>query len=114
MGRDITDVTGSRNSGRVKLIMRLRRPVVRPGRVCAPRPARPVACASMRQRHLGRSGLSVSRLGLGTMTWGQDTGPAEAAAQLTAFVDAGGNLVDTADVYCDGTSELILGRLVRG
>ncbi|MCW2938876.1 MAG: aldo/keto reductase [Actinomycetia bacterium] len=56
----------------------------------------------------------MSRLGLGTMTWGQDTGPDEAAAQLTAFVDAGGNLVDTADVYCDGTSELILGRLVRG
>jgi len=55
----------------------------------------------------------VSRLGLGTMTWGQDTPPEEAAAMLTAFVEAGGNLVDTADVYGDGASELVLGRLVR-
>jgi aryl-alcohol dehydrogenase-like predicted oxidoreductase len=55
----------------------------------------------------------VSRLGLGTMTWGQDTEPAEAAAQLTAFVDSGGTLVDTADVYSDGDSERILGALLR-
>ncbi|TNY37425.1 aldo/keto reductase [Thermomonospora catenispora] len=67
----------------------------------------------MELRHLGRSGLVVSRLGLGTMTWGQDTPPEEAAAMLTAFVEAGGNLVDTADVYGDGASELVLGRLVR-
>ncbi|MFD0853726.1 aldo/keto reductase, partial [Actinomadura adrarensis] len=40
----------------------------------------------MEERHLGRSGLVVSRLGLGTMTWGQDTDPDEAAAQLRAFV----------------------------
>jgi aryl-alcohol dehydrogenase-like predicted oxidoreductase len=68
----------------------------------------------MKQRHLGRSGLSVSRLGLGTMTWGQDTGADDAAAQLTAFAAAGGTLVDTADVYCAGESERILGRLLRG
>ena len=55
----------------------------------------------------------VSRLGLGTMTWGQDTAPDEAAAQLTAFVDAGGTLVDTADVYSDGLAERILGHLLR-
>lgn len=67
----------------------------------------------MKERHLGRSGLLVSRLGLGTMTWGQDTGPAEAAAQLVAFVEAGGTLVDTADVYGDGDSERILGHLMR-
>jgi aryl-alcohol dehydrogenase-like predicted oxidoreductase len=67
----------------------------------------------MKQRHLGRSGLSVSRLGLGTMTWGQDTGADDAAAQLTAFAAAGGTLVDTADVYCAGESERILGRLLR-
>ncbi|MFC5749665.1 aldo/keto reductase [Actinomadura rugatobispora] len=67
----------------------------------------------MEERHLGRSGLVVSRLGLGTMTWGQDTDPDEAAAQLTAFVDAGGTLVDTADVYSDGLSERILGHLLR-
>ncbi|GLW64976.1 oxidoreductase [Actinomadura rubrobrunea] len=67
----------------------------------------------MEERHLGRSGLLVSRLGLGTMTWGQDTEPDEAAAQLTAFVDAGGTLVDTADVYSEGDSERILGHLLR-
>ncbi|GAA2271995.1 aldo/keto reductase [Actinomadura sp. NPDC048955] len=67
----------------------------------------------MKERHLGRSGLLVSRLGLGTMTWGQDTSPDEAAAQLIAFVEAGGTLVDTADVYNDGHSERILGHLLR-
>jgi aryl-alcohol dehydrogenase-like predicted oxidoreductase len=64
------------------------------------------------QRALGRSGLVVSRLGLGTMTWGRDTDEDEAAMQLTAFVDAGGTLVDTADVYTDGESERTLGRLL--
>src|SRR3954467_4399626 len=46
------------------------------------------------------------------MTWGRDTDEDEAAMQLTAFVDAGGTLVDTADVYCDGESERTLGRLL--
>jgi aryl-alcohol dehydrogenase-like predicted oxidoreductase len=64
------------------------------------------------QRALGRSGLVVSRLALGTMTWGRDTDEDEAAMQLTAFVDAGGTLVDTADVYGDGDSERVLGRLL--
>jgi aryl-alcohol dehydrogenase-like predicted oxidoreductase len=64
------------------------------------------------QRALGRSGLVVSRLALGTMTWGRDTDEDEAAMQLTAFVDAGGTLVDTADVYCDGESERVLGHLL--
>jgi aryl-alcohol dehydrogenase-like predicted oxidoreductase len=64
------------------------------------------------QRHLGRSGLRVSRLGLGTMTWGKDTDADEAASQLVAFVDLGGTLVDTADVYCDGESERILGSIL--
>ncbi|MGR7027258.1 aldo/keto reductase [Geodermatophilus sp. URMC 62] len=66
----------------------------------------------MEQRALGRSGLVVSRLALGTMTWGRDTDEDEAALQLTSFVDAGGTLVDTADVYCDGESERTLGRLL--
>jgi aryl-alcohol dehydrogenase-like predicted oxidoreductase len=64
------------------------------------------------QRALGRSGLVVSRLALGTMTWGRDTDEDEAAMQLTAFVDAGGTLVDTADVYCDGDSERTVGHLL--
>lgn len=62
---------------------------------------------------MGRSGLSVSRLGLGTMTWGRDTGAEEAAAQLRAFAEAGGTLIDTADVYTGGEAEQLLGRLIR-
>src|SRR3954469_23972363 len=72
----------------------------------------PVGWPVVEQRALGRSGLVVSRLALGTMTWGRDTDEDEAAMQLTAFVDAGGTLVDTADVYCDGESERVLGRLL--
>ncbi|GAA2749123.1 aldo/keto reductase [Kitasatospora cinereorecta] len=68
----------------------------------------------MEQRNLGRTGLRVSRLGLGTMTWGRDTDEHEAAEQLKAFVDAGGTLVDTADVYADGGAEYLLSRLTDG
>ncbi|QBI54614.1 General stress protein 69 [Streptomonospora litoralis] len=63
---------------------------------------------------MGGSGLWVSRTALGTMTWGKDTQEEEAADQLTAFVDAGGTLVDTADIYGGGQSERIVGRLVSG
>jgi len=66
----------------------------------------------MELRPLGRSGLQVSRLALGTMTWGRDTDEHEARDQLLAFVEQGGTLVDTADVYADGLSEQIVGRLV--
>ncbi|MFI0896576.1 aldo/keto reductase [Streptomyces sp. NPDC020983] len=67
----------------------------------------------MEQRHLGRTGLRVSRLGLGTLTWGRTTGERDAADQLKAFWDAGGSLVDTADVYADGGAEYLLGRLME-
>ncbi|KNE80845.1 MULTISPECIES: aldo/keto reductase [Streptomyces] len=66
----------------------------------------------MEQRHLGRTGLRVSRIGLGTLTWGRDTGEHDAAEQLKAFWDAGGTLVDTADVYADGAAEYLLGRFL--
>ena len=66
----------------------------------------------MEQRRLGRSGLRVSRLALGTMTWGRDTDEHEAADQLSAFLDAGGTLVDTAAGYGDGESERVVGRLL--
>ncbi|MEU7819238.1 aldo/keto reductase [Catellatospora sp. NPDC049133] len=66
----------------------------------------------MQQRPLGRSGLVVSRLALGTMTWGLDTDPDDAGAQLKAYVDAGGTLLDTADVYADGEAEAVLGTLL--
>ena len=68
----------------------------------------------MEQRQVGRSGLWVSRTALGTMTWGKDTSEEEAGQQLTAFVDAGGTFVDTADIYTGGQSERIIGRLLRG
>lgn len=48
------------------------------------------------------------------MTWGKDTSEEEAGQQLTAFVDAGGTFVDTADIYTGGQSERIVGRLLRG
>lgn len=63
-------------------------------------------------RHLGRTGLRVSRLGLGTLTWSRDTGEQEAARLLKAFWEAGGTLLDTADVYADGGAEHLLGRLL--
>lgn len=66
----------------------------------------------MEQRHLGRTGLRVSRIGLGTLTWGRDTDEHDAAEQLKAFWDAGGTLVDTADVYGGGEAEYVLGQLV--
>lgn len=67
----------------------------------------------MEQRYLGRSGTRVSRLGLGTVTWGPQVDQHEAGEQLRAFLDAGGTLVDTADVYGHGESERIIGGLLR-
>ncbi len=61
---------------------------------------------------MGRSGLSVSRLGLGTMQWGRDTDEHEARDLLEAFVEAGGTLIDTAAGYTDGASETIIGGLL--
>jgi len=66
----------------------------------------------MQQRFVGRTGLKVSRLGLGTLTWGRDTDEHEARDQMTAFVEAGGTLVDTAAGYGDGASEELIGSLV--
>ncbi|MGW8971551.1 aldo/keto reductase [Streptomyces platensis] len=67
----------------------------------------------MEQRHLGRTGLRVTRLGLGTLNWARDTDEQEAADQLKAFWEAGGSLVDTADIYADGGAEYLLGRLTE-
>ncbi len=63
----------------------------------------------MEQRALGTSGLWVSRLALGTMTWGRDTDEHEARDQWKSFLDAGGTLIDTAGVYGDGLSERLIG-----
>lgn len=66
----------------------------------------------MQERNLGRTGLRVSRTALGTMTWGSATDEHEARDQLIAFVEAGGTLVDTANVYGAGASEELLGTLL--
>lgn len=63
----------------------------------------------MEYRLLGSSGLAVSRLCLGTMTFGSETDRAGAFDQLDAFVAAGGSFIDTADVYSKGVSEEIIG-----
>ena len=66
----------------------------------------------MEMRRAGTSGLTLSRLGLGTMTWGRDTDEIEAADQCRAYLDAGGNFIDTASTYGDGDSERVIGGLV--
>lgn len=68
----------------------------------------------MKQRFLGRSGLRVSELCLGTMTFGHDTDEASAHRVLDAFTEAGGTFIDTADVYQQGVSEEIVGRWLKG
>lgn len=67
----------------------------------------------MERRRLGQAGPEVSVLGLGTMTFGDETDEREARAQLDRYVEAGGTLIDTADVYGDGASETIIGRWLR-
>jgi len=68
---------------------------------------------SMPYRPLGRSGLKVAPLWLGTMMFGDQTDADEAAAMLDAARAAGVNTIDTADVYARGESERIVGRLIR-
>jgi aryl-alcohol dehydrogenase-like predicted oxidoreductase len=72
----------------------------------------------MRYKLLGTTGVRVSEVALGTMTFGEDWGwgaSAETSAKVLAmFDDAGGNVIDTADVYTNGTSETILGELLQG
>ena len=76
----------------------------------------------MRTRLLGRTGLKVSEICLGTMTFGSMAGgrrvpgcdEKESLAILNAYLDQGGNFIDTADGYADGHSEEILGRGLKG
>jgi len=63
-------------------------------------------------RNVGRTGLKVSSLGLGTMTWGRDTEQLDAADQLADFAQAGGTLIDTATSYGEGAAEALLGSLM--
>jgi aryl-alcohol dehydrogenase-like predicted oxidoreductase len=72
----------------------------------------------MRYRLLGKSGLRVSELCLGTMTFGEDWGwgssKDESRKVYDAFREAGGNFIDTANVYTNGTSENLLGEFMTG
>ena len=72
----------------------------------------------MRYRLLGNSGLRVSEVALGTMTFGEDWGwgaPKDEARKVyDAFREAGGNFIDTANIYTNGASESFLGEFVQG
>lgn len=67
----------------------------------------------MQYRYLGRSGLKVSELCLGAMTFGRESTEEVSYQLLDCFVEAGGNFIDTADVYSQGISEEILGRWLK-
>ncbi|MDJ0811059.1 MAG: aldo/keto reductase [Desulfobacterales bacterium] len=72
----------------------------------------------MRYKLLGHSGLRVSELSLGAMTFGDDRGWGASAQEsrriFDAYAEAGGNFIDTADIYTDGTSEKLVGEFVAG
>ncbi len=68
----------------------------------------------MEYRFLGRTGLKVSELCLGAMTFGRESTPEVSFQVLDRFAEAGGNFIDTADVYGQGTSEQILGSWLGG
>lgn len=67
----------------------------------------------MNYRFLGKTGLKVSELCLGAMTFGRETEEGLSRQMLDAFVEAGGNFIDTADVYSRGISEDIVGRWLQ-
>jgi len=67
----------------------------------------------MEYRYLGRTGLKVSELCLGAMTFGRESTKTESNQMLDHFKAEGGNFIDTADVYSRGLSEKILGRWLK-
>ena len=67
----------------------------------------------MQYRYLGRTGLKVSELCLGAMTFGRESTEEVSHQMLDRFVEAGGNFIDTANVYSRGISEEILGRWLK-
>ncbi len=68
----------------------------------------------MNYRFLGKTGLKVSELCLGAMTFGRETDEETSRRIIDRFVAAGGNFIDTADVYSRGVSEEIVGRWLKG
>lgn len=71
----------------------------------------------MQYRKLGKTGINVSAISIGTWQvggkWGADFSHTNADAILNKAIDAGINFIDTADVYSDGESEKAVGRIVR-
>jgi aryl-alcohol dehydrogenase-like predicted oxidoreductase len=67
----------------------------------------------MDYRYMGKTGLKVSELCLGAMTFGRETKEEDSRQILDRFVAAGGNFIDTADVYTRGASEQIVGRWLK-
>jgi aryl-alcohol dehydrogenase-like predicted oxidoreductase len=68
----------------------------------------------MEHRRLGRTGVMVSELCLGAMTFGRELDEKPTREMIDRFIDAGGNFIDTADVYAQGTSEEFTGKAIRG
>jgi aryl-alcohol dehydrogenase-like predicted oxidoreductase len=68
----------------------------------------------MQYRRLGTTGLMVSELCLGCMTFGRELDEEGSKETVSRFLEAGGNFIDTADVYERGASEEILGRALKG
>jgi aryl-alcohol dehydrogenase-like predicted oxidoreductase len=68
----------------------------------------------MKMRFMGKTGLQVSELCLGAMTFGRESSEEISRQILDRFIEAGGNFIDTADVYAGGKSEEILGRWLPG
>ena len=68
----------------------------------------------MNYRRMGRTGLKVSEICLGTMTFGHGTDEAESVRMVDLAYDAGINFFDTADAYGSGESEILLGKALKG
>jgi aryl-alcohol dehydrogenase-like predicted oxidoreductase len=68
----------------------------------------------MEFRNLGNTGLRVSELCLGTMTFARETDEETSLRMIERFIEAGGNFIDTADVYTAGRSEEIVGKALKG
>src|SRR3954454_20879133 len=92
--------------------MRRRYPAPRRAAADELRAASSPRVGAMQVRRVGDSGLVVSRLGLGTLTWGRDTDEEHARGLLEAFCEAGGTPTDTAAGSGSGYSERLVGRLV--
>lgn len=66
----------------------------------------------MKQTNVGRSGLRVGQLGIGTLTWGRDTELDDAQRMVAALLDAGGNLIDISPRYGSGLAQQVLGQIL--